>query len=195
MILTATQPYEQLGLFYLGKRFDLESNTRMDEPVLYDSRRLTTHAVCVGMTGSGKTGVGIGIIEEAALGGIPVLAIDPKGDLANLLLTFPGLTAAEFQPWVSKNESASGPAEAWRAGLAEWDQDGQRIERLRATGRARIYTPGSRAGAPLALLRSGHPQRRVLLRVLSSACRRFSARIVRIKSTLIATSASSRPPR
>ncbi len=155
MIMGAMQqPYEQLGLFYLGKRFDLSSNARTDEPVLYDSKHLTTHAVCVGMTGSGKTGLGIGIIEEAALDGIPVLAIDPKGDLANLLLTFPGLTPAEFQPWISKTESASAQAEAWRAGLAEWDQDGQRIERLRAAAQAQIYTPGSRAGTPLALLKS-----------------------------------------
>lgn len=140
------QPYEQLGLFYLGKRFDFRSDTRTDEPVLYDSKHLVTHAVCVGMTGSGKTGLGIAIIEEAALDGIPVLAIDPKGDLPNLLLTFPGLTPAEFRPWVPETESATAQAEAWRAGLAEWEQDTQRIERLRAAARARVYTQAAAPG-------------------------------------------------
>ena len=154
MIVSAMEPYEQLGLFYLGKRFDLATRSRTDEHVLYESKHLVTHAVCVGMTGSGKTGLGIAIIEEAALDGIPVLAIDPKGDLANLLLTFPALTADEFAPWVAKSESAAAQAEAWRAGLADWGQDAERIERLRTAARARVYTPGSRAGTPLALLKS-----------------------------------------
>ena len=99
--------YEQLGLFYLGRRFDLGSNTRGNEPVLYESRDLVTHAVCVGMTGSGKTGLGITVIEEAALDQIPVLAIDPKGDLSNLLLTFPDLTPADFAPWVDERQAQS----------------------------------------------------------------------------------------
>src|SRR5919108_2430780 len=92
--------YEKLGLFYLGKQFDLEHGRRLDDLVLYDSRDLVTHAVCVGMTGSGKTGLGIALIEEAAIDGIPVLAIDPKGDLGNLLLTFPELSASAFAPWI-----------------------------------------------------------------------------------------------
>src|SRR5574341_1533491 len=96
--------YEKLGLFYLGKRYDLTSGSRQPEPILYDSKDLVTHAVCVGMTGSGKTGLGIGLIEEAAIDGIPVLAIDPKGDLANLLLTFPGLAAGDFRPWVDRSD-------------------------------------------------------------------------------------------
>ena len=158
------QPYEQLGLFYLGKRYDLSTRTRLAEPVLYDSRDLLTHAVCVGMTGSGKTGLGVALIEEAALDGIPVLAIDPKGDLANLLLTFTGLSPAEFQPWINPGDAAASgltpeaiaakQAEAWRAGLAEWDQDAARIVRLRAAAEVRVYTPGSRAATPLALLRT-----------------------------------------
>lgn len=158
------QPYEQLGLFYLGKRYDLATRTRGVDPVLYDSRDLLTHAVCVGMTGSGKTGLGITVIEEAALDGIPVLAIDPKGDLANLLLTFPNLSAAEFAPWVNPGDAsrsglspeafAAREAETWRAGLSEWDQDAARIGRLRSAAEVRIYTPGSRAGSPLALLRT-----------------------------------------
>ena len=96
----AATDYEKLGVFYLGKEYDLAAGTRRPELVLYDSKDLVTHAVCVGMTGSGKTGLGIGLIEEAALDGVPVLAIDPKGDLANLLLTFPDLAPGDFAPWV-----------------------------------------------------------------------------------------------
>src|SRR6188472_581172 len=95
--------YDKLGLFYLGREYDLNAHKRLDQLILYDSKHLTTHAVCVGMTGSGKTGLGIVIIEEAAIDGIPVLAIDPKGDLSNLLLTFPALSAADFAPWVAQD--------------------------------------------------------------------------------------------
>ena len=80
--------FEKLGLFYLGRRFDLSTGKALDDPILYDSRDLVTHAVCVGMTGSGKTGLCLSLIEEAAIDGVPVIAIDPKGDLGNLLLTF-----------------------------------------------------------------------------------------------------------
>ena len=153
------QPFEQLGLFYLGKKYDLASRSRTEEPVLYDSKDLVTHAVCVGMTGSGKTGLGVAMIEEAALDGIPVLAIDPKGDLSNLLLAFPGLTPDEFRPWVSSAEAAEQQSAAWRGGLAEWDQDAARVGRLRAAADVRVYTPGSRAGTPLALLQSLTPPR------------------------------------
>src|SRR5262245_40950735 len=97
--------YEKLGLFYLGKQFDLEKGARLDDLILYDSRDLLTHAVCVGMTGSGKPGLGITLIEEAAIDGIPVLAIDPKGDLGNLLLTFPNLSATDFAPWIDSSEA------------------------------------------------------------------------------------------
>ncbi len=133
--------FEKLGLFYLGQQFDPVSRARTGAPVLYDSADLVTHAVIVGMTGSGKTGLGIGMIEEAAIDGIPVLAVDPKGDLANLLLTFPGLTPAEFAPWVNQDEAraagqtveayAAAEAERWKQGLAEWGQDGARVARLR----------------------------------------------------------------
>jgi hypothetical protein len=155
--------YEQLGLFYLGRRYDLPSRKRLPDPVLYDSKDLLTHAVCVGMTGSGKTGLGIAVIEEAAIDGVPVLAIDPKGDLSNLLLTFPAMTASDFAPWVTptegtpREELAAKEAAAWRAGLAEWDQTPDRISRLRAATDIRLYTPGSRAGTPLALLGSLRP--------------------------------------
>jgi hypothetical protein len=157
-------PYEQLGLFYLGRRFDLSSGKQLPEPVLYDSRDLVTHAVCIGMTGSGKTGLGIGVIEEAAIDHIPVLAIDPKGDLSNLLLTFPNLAPADFAAWVDERQAQSQQltreaaaaeiASKWKKGLAEWDQDGSRIERLRASADVRVYTPGSRAGVPLSVLKS-----------------------------------------
>ena len=156
--------YEKLGLFYLGKRYDLASGARQAEPILYDSKDLVTHAVCVGMTGSGKTGLGIGLIEEAAIDGIPVLAIDPKGDLANLLLTFPGLTASDFRPWVDPSDAAARgvtpdqlaeeQASVWARGLAEWDQSGDRIAAFKRAAAVRVFTPGSRSGMPLALLRS-----------------------------------------
>lgn len=154
--------YEQLGLFYLGRRYDADARQRTPDPVLYDSADLLTHAVCIGMTGSGKTGLGIALIEEAAIDGLPVLAIDPKGDLANLMLTFPTLSPQEFAPWVNPDEAraqqlsvdafAAKEAERWKAGLAEWDQDAGRIARLKAAADVVVYTPGSRAGLPLSIL-------------------------------------------
>ena len=116
------------------------------------------------MTGSGKTGLGIDLIEEAAIDGIPVIAIDPKGDLGNLLLTFPRLSAADFAPWVDADEArragqtteafAAAEAAKWSKGLAEWGQDGARIERLRAAADFALYTPGSSAGRPLSIVKS-----------------------------------------
>jgi len=154
--------YEKLGLFYLGKRYDLAANARLADLILYDSRDLLTHAVILGMTGSGKTGLGISLLEEAAIDGVPVLAIDPKGDLTNLLLTFPDLAPSDFAPWVDESEAsrqqmtvdayAAETAKRWKTGLAEWDQDGSRIARLRAAADVRVYTPGSRAATPLAVL-------------------------------------------
>jgi len=158
------QQFEQLGLFYLGKRYDLASRKRQDEFVLYDAKDLVTHAVCVGMTGSGKTGLGLGVIEEAAIDNIPVLAIDPKGDLTNLLLTFPSLSGPDFAPWVDPADAAAQnlevdafaaqQAEAWKKGLADWGEDGDRIARFRDAANVTVFTPGSRAGTPLALLKS-----------------------------------------
>ena len=154
--------FEKLGAFYLGKLADPDGPG--DELILYDSKDLTTHAVIIGMTGSGKTGLGIGLIEEAALDHVPVIAIDPKGDLGNLLLAFPELQPSDFRPWVNERQAADrgitadslakDQAELWRKGLAEWGQDGARIARLRASAEAAIYTPGSNAGRPISLLQS-----------------------------------------
>jgi hypothetical protein len=159
------QNYEKLGAFYLGRRYDLAaSRVASDEPLLYDAKDLCTHAVIVGMTGSGKTGLAVALLEEAAIDGIPVIAIDPKGDLGNLLLTFPALDAASFRPWIDEadaarrghtpDEEAQSVADRWRGGLADWDQPPERIARFAAAADRAIYTPGSRAGRPLALLRS-----------------------------------------
>ena len=157
-------PYEKLGSFYLGRKVDPQTGQDTDELVLYDSRDLTTHAVCVGMTGSGKTGLCLSLLEEAALDGVPVLAIDPKGDLGNLALQFPALRSADFLPWIDAAEAArknlsaeayaAATAETWKRGLAEWGQDGDRIARLQAAAEVAIYTPGSEAGRPLSILRS-----------------------------------------
>jgi len=158
------QDYEKLGVFYLGRQYDLERRARQRDLVLYDSRHLVTHGLVVGMTGSGKTGLCIALIEEAALDGIPALVIDPKGDLGNLLLTFPELAPADFAPWINPEDArrkglseadyAAQQAETWRRGLAEWDQDGDRIRRLRAAAEFAIYTPGGSAGRPVSILSS-----------------------------------------
>lgn len=156
--------YEKLGLLYLGRPVDPETGETAAEPLLYDSRDLTTHAVCVGMTGSGKTGLCLSLLEEAAIDGVPALAIDPKGDVGNLLLTFPELRPEDFRPWVEEDEArrrgldadtlAAETAKSWRDGLAEWGQDGERIARLRAAADFQIYTPGSDAGLPVSILSS-----------------------------------------
>ena len=155
--------YERLGVFYLGREFD-PANGENGADLLYDSRDLTTHAVCIGMTGSGKTGLCLSLLEEAALDGIPAIAIDPKGDIANLALTFPDLRPGDFEPWVDAGEAArkgqspadyaAATAETWRKGLAEWNQDGERIRRLREAAEVTIYTPGSESGRPLSILKS-----------------------------------------
>ena len=138
--------YEKLGAFYLGKK--------EGEPFLYDSKDLTTHGVVIGMTGSGKTGLSISILEEAAIDGIPAIAIDPKGDLGNLLLTFPALRTEDFAPWVPHGVDPAAEAQRWRDGLASSQEDGARIQRLRDAAEIAIYTPGSRAGRPLSILGS-----------------------------------------
>ncbi len=154
---------EGLGVFYLGMKCD-DTGRSAGEPLLIDARRFTTHAICVGMTGSGKTGLLVGLIEEAALDGIPTLVIDPKGDLANVLLSFPNLAAADFLPWVDPEtatregltveELAARTAHRWSDGLAASGQSGERIKRLHAAAEMALYTPGSSSGRPLAMLGS-----------------------------------------
>lgn len=150
--------YEKLGQFYLGRLKDSEQKLH------YDAKDLVTHAVCVGMTGSGKTGLCVSLIEEAALDGIPALVIDPKGDLANLMLAFPQLRAEDFLPWVNPDEArikgmevaqfAEQQAALWQKGLAGSDQDGQRIADMLAAADFTVYTPGSDAGIPVSILDS-----------------------------------------
>src|SRR5690606_41055678 len=98
--------YEKLGKFYLGRSYDLEEKSLNDELVLYDSKDLVTHGVVLGMTGSGKTGLCMALLEEAAMDNIPAIVIDPKGDIANLLLTFPDLTPEDFRPWINEDDAA-----------------------------------------------------------------------------------------
>lgn len=156
--------FEKLGAFYLGRSYDLDSQQRGDDLLLYDAKDLTTHAVCVGMTGSGKTGLCLSLLEEAAIDGVPAILVDPKGDLSNLLLTFPNLAAADFAPWINEDDArrkglgpasyAAQQAELWKKGLADWGQDGARIQRLKEAADFAIYTPGSNAGLPVSILKS-----------------------------------------
>ncbi|HSV86324.1 MAG TPA: DUF87 domain-containing protein, partial [Levilinea sp.] len=158
------QDYEKLGLFYLGKEYDLEARQATNDLLLYSSKDLVTHAAVLGMTGSGKTGLCIGLIEEAAIDGIPAILIDPKGDLSNLLLTFPNLQAEDFLPWINLDEArqknlspeefAARQAKLWADGLAQWGQTGERIRLLRQSADFRIYTPASNAGVPVSILKS-----------------------------------------
>jgi len=157
-------PPEHLGTFYLGAEYDLKTGKRTNTLVNYDARDLTTHAVCVGITGSGKTGLCIGLLEEAALDRVPAILIDPKGDITNLLLQFPDLRPEDFQPWVnpddarrkgkSVEEYAQFIARLWRDGLADWGIGPDRIRQLQAAAEFAIYTPGSDAGLPISLLSS-----------------------------------------
>ena len=156
--------FEKLGAFYLGKEYDLKEGKLLYELVMYDARDLTTHAVCVGMTGSGKTGLCLCLLEEAAIDHVPAIIIDPKGDMTNLLLTFPELRSQDFRPWINVDDArrkgltedqfAAQQAEMWSKGLAEWGQDKARIKMLRDSTDFAIYTPGSDAGVPVSILQS-----------------------------------------
>lgn len=138
------QDFEKLGAFYLGKVYDLDSNAARQDLLLYDAKDLTTHAVCVGMTGSGKSGLCQTLLEEAAIDGIPAIVIDPKGDLANLLLTFPELKPSDFRPWIDE-------AEAQRQGIPPDELAAQMLERG-----ARVWRSGgsSPTGSPVSATRS-----------------------------------------
>jgi hypothetical protein len=156
--------FEKLGQFYLGRKHNTSTGRLEEDLVMYDSKDLVTHGVCVGMTGSGKTGLCIALLEEAAIDNIPALVIDPKGDMANLLLTFPNLSPAEFLPWINADDAAranqtadqfaAGQADAWKNGLEQWGQDGQRIRKLRESADFSVYTPGSMSGTPVSILNS-----------------------------------------
>jgi hypothetical protein len=162
--MTTPADFEKLGVFYLGRPWDVGAKKPKPGLILYDSKDLVTHAVCVGMTGSGKTGLCLALLEEAAIDGIPALVIDPKGDLANLMLTFPALGAEDFLPWINEEDAARKglspadyareQAELWQKGLAAWGEDGARIQRLRDAVDVAIYTPGSEAGLPVSILKS-----------------------------------------
>jgi len=158
------EDFDRLGAFYLGKAVNAGDQALTDDLILYDSSDLTTHAVIIGMTGSGKTGLGIGILEEAVLDRVPVIAIDPKGDLGNVLLTFPELEGASFRPWVNPRAAAAAgksldayaaeQAALWRKGLADWGQSSERIRRFADGAERAIFTPGSSAGIPVSVLQS-----------------------------------------
>lgn len=158
------EDFEKLGVFYLGKEYDLAEKASKDTLLLYDSKDLVTHAVAVGMTGSGKTGLCIDLIEEAAIDSVPAIIIDPKGDLGNLLLTFPQLRGEDFLPWINADDArqkdmtpqayAEAQAALWKKGLASWGQDGARIQKLKDAADFVIYTPASNAGVPVSILQS-----------------------------------------
>ncbi|HZI93396.1 MAG TPA: helicase HerA-like domain-containing protein, partial [Patescibacteria group bacterium] len=149
-------------MLFLGKELDLVSGRETGQRLLYDPDDLTTHAVCFGMTGSGKTGLCLVLIEEVIRSGVPVFLVDPKGDLANLLLTFPGLTPDEFLPWVDPAQAraagvtveqfAATTATRWREGLAASGLGSDDMRALRAAAEFTLYTPGSTAGTPLNVL-------------------------------------------
>ncbi len=166
-------PYEKLGLLYLGRELDMDSHEPSPLPLLYKNKNLTTHAAIIGMTGSGKTGLGIALIEEAIMDNVPSIIIDPKGDMGNLLLSFPALRADDFSEWIdpasaaakdlSAVEYAEQVSETWRNGLASWGQTGDRIRLLREKTDMTIYTPGSTAGVSVSVLSSFNaPSEKVL---------------------------------
>ena len=155
---------ETSGKFYLGRIFDSQQIKTTNEPLLYEPADLTTHAVVVGMTGSGKTGLCIDLLEEAALNNIPALMIDPKGDITNTLLHFPDLLPQDFQPWVNPDQArragktleqaAVDTAQLWRQGLTDWGINPERILMLKNSARFTVFTPGSDAGVPINILAS-----------------------------------------
>jgi hypothetical protein len=155
---------ETNGKYYLGRIFDPQQAKTTDQPVLYEPADLTTHAVVVGMTGSGKTGLCIDLLEEAALNHIPALMIDPKGDITNTLLHFPNLLPQDFQPWVnpdqarragkSLEQAAQEAAQLWKQGLSDWGIDPSRLLALANSAQFAIFTPGSDAGIPINILAS-----------------------------------------
>ncbi|MGD8856446.1 MAG: hypothetical protein PVG33_08980 [Chloroflexota bacterium] len=152
------------GDYYLGRIFDSHSGQTTDEALLYDPDDLTTHGVVVGMTGSGKTGLCLDLLEEAALNEVPALMIDPKGDITNALLHFPDLLPSDFQPWInadqarrddkSLEQAAADTAALWKNGLSQWGIGRERLAKLKESVQFAIYTPGSDAGLSISILAS-----------------------------------------
>ncbi len=160
----SSSDYEKLGQFYLGRGYDAVGKKVQDDLILYDSKDLVTHGVVLGMTGSGKTGLCLAMLEEAAMDNIPAIIIDPKGDISNLLLMFPDLDAKSFRPWINEDDAAkkgispddfaAQTAQMWKSGLADWGQEPSRIATLRDKVDINIFTPGSKAGIPVSILSS-----------------------------------------
>ena len=152
--------YEKLKLFYIGKEKINDSYT----PLVYKNKDLLTHAAIIGMTGSGKTGLGISLLEEAAIDNIPSIIIDPKGDMTNLLLTFPNLQGSDFEPWIEEQDAinngttvkefAQNTANLWKTGIEKDFQNQSRIEKLKNSADFTIYTPGSNAGVQVSIISS-----------------------------------------
>jgi hypothetical protein len=164
--MTAPSPevFEKLASFYLGRHYDLSGGKLKDDLLMYDAKDLCTHAMCVGMTGSGKTGLCLSLLEEAAIDGIPAICVDPKGDLGNLLLSFPDMKPDDFKPWLEPREAsrkgksidelASDTAAMWKKGLASWGQTPERVKKFKESVDVAIYTPGSNNGIPMTVLKS-----------------------------------------
>jgi len=158
---------DQPGKLYLGREFFPSSQQTADEPFTITLHDLITHAVCLGMTGTGKTGLGINVLEELLLQGIPLIIIDPKGDITNLALTFPAFAPYDFKPWLTEDEAthsritldelAVRTAQKWREGLAGSGIGPERVQALRDRASVRIFTPGSDSGMAVNLLQGLNP--------------------------------------
>ena len=150
--------------FYLGREYDPKTQKVTAKNINYDPADLTTHAVVTGMTGSGKTGLCVALLEEAALQGIPAIIIDPKGDLTNLILHFPELAPQDFQPWIDADlarrsgktleQVATDASTSWRNGLKEWGMTPERVLALKNSVQFSVFTPGSDSGIPVSVLSS-----------------------------------------
>ena len=159
-----TSDYEKLGSFYLGRDYNLQKGQLENQLLLYDSKDLVTHGVVLGMTGSGKTGLCISILEEAAMDNIPAIIIDPKGDISNLMLNFPGFNPSDFRPWINEDDAAKKSqtpdafaektAKMWKEGIGSWGQSPDRVREFRDKVDINIFTPGSKAGIPVSILSS-----------------------------------------
>ncbi len=155
---------ESIGSFYLGKQYDVENQEILEDMTYYDAKDLCTHAVCLGMTGSGKTGLCVSLLEEAILDQIPIIAIDPKGDIANLMMISPNFASEDFIKWVDPGKAAvkgvtlqafaNKEAEKWKEGTVSWHQNANRIKALKENANINIYTPGSEKGLQVSILKS-----------------------------------------